>query len=215
MRNTRLRAVVVLSCLICLVFGSSCQQTGRWSEEWEEKFEMFQPSDLIMDTIGIEPGMVIGEIGAGNGRFAVKVAERVGQTGKVYANDIDPKALNFMRRRCMREHITNIFIVQGEIADPCFPDGELDLVYFVNTYHEIQHPVTLMRNTIHALKPGGCLAIIEIDPAKMEGSQSHSTPEEIVISQAEEAGYDLIRIETFLPKDNIYFFQVSNREGLY
>jgi ubiquinone/menaquinone biosynthesis C-methylase UbiE len=203
---------MVLSCSLIILIWSSCVRTGRWSEEWEEKFETFQPSEIIMDAMEIRPGMVIGEIGAGNGRFAVKVADRIGMGGKVYANDIDPRALNFMRRRCMREHINNMFIVKGEAADPHFPEGTLDLVYIINTYHEITHPVALMNNTVSALKHEGRLVIVEIDPKKLEEPHSHSTPEGVVVSQAEKAGYDLLKIETFLPIDNIYIFQARHDE---
>lgn len=60
--------------LVFLAFLYSCEEQGRWSKEWEEKFETFQPSNKIMDVIGIQAGMQVGEIGADNERFAVKVA---------------------------------------------------------------------------------------------------------------------------------------------
>ncbi len=77
--------------------------------------------ERVMDAIGIRPGMVVGEAGAGRGYFTFKLARRVGETGKVYANDIDNDALAHVRERCRDESVRNIETVLGEVADPPFP----------------------------------------------------------------------------------------------
>ena len=83
-------------------------KTGRWSKDWEDKYEAFQSSEKIMDISGVRQGFYVGEIGAASGRFAVKVAARVGHTGKVFANDIDEHAINFMKRvKQVIEHKTD------------------------------------------------------------------------------------------------------------
>jgi len=69
----------------------------------EKEANRLQPPDRIMDAIGVKPGMVIGEVGAGRGRFTVHLATRVGGEGKVYANDIDADALAFLRDRSVRQ----------------------------------------------------------------------------------------------------------------
>jgi ubiquinone/menaquinone biosynthesis C-methylase UbiE len=74
-------------------------------EEWANDK---QPPDTVMDAIGVRAGMVIGEVGAGRGRYTVHLARRVGSTGKIYANDIDAEALAFLRERCRRSQITNV-----------------------------------------------------------------------------------------------------------
>ena len=117
------RLTSTLALVATLTLFCSCENQGRWSKTWEEKFESFQPSGKIMDTIGVQPGMHVGEIGAGNGRFAVKVAERVGAAGMVYANDIDPQAVAFMERRCERERITNLTVIHSKELHPGFPDA--------------------------------------------------------------------------------------------
>jgi precorrin-6B methylase 2 len=204
--NLLLLAVFIASC----VCGLSCQRGSRWSEEWEEKFEAFQPSEKIMDAIGILPGMVIGEVGAGNGRFAVKVAQRVGQDGLIYANDIDKKALDFMKKRLKHENINNMVIVEGDAVDPHFPLSTLDMVYIINTYHVLDQPVELMKNIAPSLKPNGRLVIMVMDPEKIDYSTWHATPKKILLNQVEKAGlFDLIRIDTFLPNDTIYIFRLN------
>ncbi len=204
-RSLKLFVLFLLGFII--VSCNPVPEKGRWSKEWEEWFETIQPSEVIMDTIGVLKDMTIAEVGAGNGRLAVKMARRVGVSGKVYANDIDPAAIRFMRKRIRREKISNIVVIRGKVDDPLLPHGEIDIVYVVNTYSHFERPVKLMDNIIPALKPDGRLVIIEYDPQKAPEAGLYSTSKETILDEAEGAGYQLVSLKTFLPKDNIYIFQ--------
>ncbi len=193
--------------LLILLIVTSCGRGDRWSKEWEERFESFQPSEKIMDIIGVGPGMMVGEIGAGNGRFAVRVAVRVGPSGKVFANDIDTKAVRFMKRRCKREQIENMIVICSRPVETGFPDGELDLVYIINTYEEFTDPVTLLRNTRESLKPEGRLAVIAFDPKRLRDHGGHAVSRQVVIDQCSRAGFRLVHLDTTLTYDNIYIFE--------
>jgi ubiquinone/menaquinone biosynthesis C-methylase UbiE len=198
----------VTACVLITASLFACQdQGGRWSAEWEAKFEEWQPSEYVMDTFGIRPGMVVAEIGAGNGRFAVRMAARVGEEGEVYANDIDPRALRFMRKRIENEGISNMTVVEGDLTNPRLPRGELDLACIVNTYDDLSRPVELLRNTLPALKRGGVLVIMVYDPEKVGDLQGHAVPRETVIRQAESAGFKLENLDDSLSKDTIYIFR--------
>ena len=108
MKNSRR----VLAPLAVLAFLSSfhapgatgqAQDVRRAENANEARLNGLQPPDLVMDAIGLEPGMVIGEVGAGRGRYAVQLAARVGETSKVYANDIDGVALQYLEYRSKEE----------------------------------------------------------------------------------------------------------------
>ena len=73
--------------------------------------DSWQKPEKVMDAIGVKPGMIIGEAGAGSGYFTFKLAKRVGDTGKIYANDISQWALNRLKNRCEREKVENIEII--------------------------------------------------------------------------------------------------------
>jgi len=195
--------------IIILPTFYSCTKHGRWSKEWEEKFESFQPSDKIMDIVGVRSGMHVGEIGAGNGRFAVKVAATVGNNGMVYANDIDPRAIRFMKRRCKREQIDNMKVIQSDQVQSGFPKGKLDIVYLINTYDHLTNPVTLLRNTLISLKPDGRLAVISYDPDKLQNHKGHAVSMKTIIEQCRQAGFELVSIDKTFLYDNVYVFKIS------
>jgi len=187
---------------------SSCHsQTDP--DAWEKRHNAYQPPEQVMDSLGIKPGMIITEIGAGRGRYAVLMAKRVGATGKIYANDIDKKALEYLDYRCKRDSIPNVITVLGKVADPLLPKATMDMVYMINTYHHLDKPIELMKNIISCLKPDGTFVIIEHDPIKVPGAGSHATAKDVLIDQVKQAGFELVRMMTFLKRDNIYVLQIK------
>jgi ubiquinone/menaquinone biosynthesis C-methylase UbiE len=191
--------------------AGACQEGQKGPDDWEAYHNSYQPPDSVMDAIGVRPGMVVAEVGAGRGRYVVHMARRVGPEGRIYANDIDKNALLYLGFRCMRDSITNVETVLGEVTDPKLPAGSCDLIYVINTYHHFDEPVELMKKILPALKEGGTFVVIEHDPVKYPDAGSHSTPRRILIDQAEEAGFELVRIETFLERDNINIFRAAVR----
>ncbi|MBN1464894.1 class I SAM-dependent methyltransferase, partial [candidate division KSB1 bacterium] len=115
--------------------------------------DSWQQPKKIMDAVGIVPGMVIGEAGAGTGYFTFFLKDRVGESGKIYANDILQRQLDAITARCERDSIDNIVTILGEIDDPRFPRGELDMVIMMLAFHEFTQPVEWMKNVIPSLKP--------------------------------------------------------------
>ena len=181
------------------------ERKSSFVEPGEQRRNNWHPPEKIMDTIGLKPGMVIGDIGAGRGRFTVWFADRVGGAGKVYANDIDNRALKYLKDRCQKLHFHNVETVLGKVADPCFPEGVLDIAFMVGTYHHLEKPVELMHSVIPALKPDGILVVVEYDPEKTGDTTGRSsTSKNKMMEQVDQAGFELVRIETFLERDNMY-----------
>ena len=84
------------------------QSSSGLAEPREQQANAIQPPEQVMDLIGIRPGLVIGEVGAGRGRVTVHLAARVGNAGKIYANDIDATAIEYLKERCRRQGISNV-----------------------------------------------------------------------------------------------------------
>ena len=172
--------------------------------------DTYHQPDHVMDVVGVKSGMVIGEVGAGHGYFTFHLSRRVGESGKIYANDIASRALATIRRKCEEEGIANIETVIGEVKNPLFPDAVLDMVFIVNAFHDLAKPVELLNNIVPSLKPGAPVVIIDRDPDKVGGYNRHVLTQEEVLEHIKNSDFDLDRIETFLPQHNIYIIKVVN-----
>jgi ubiquinone/menaquinone biosynthesis C-methylase UbiE len=157
-----------------------------------------------MDAVGVKPGMTVGEVGAGHGYFTFKLSRRVGPEGKVYANDIDREALESIESRAKREDVGNIVTILGEVERPLFPEAAMDVVIMVYVLHDLAKPVELLRNIRPSLKEKAPLVILEQDPEKKSDAAGHFYSEQKLRGIVEKAGYEVSRVETFLPRDNIY-----------
>jgi ubiquinone/menaquinone biosynthesis C-methylase UbiE len=175
-----------------------------------------QPPAKVMDAVGIKPGMVIGEVGAGRGRYTIFLAKRVGDTGKIYANDINASALAYLRERCERDGITNVETVLGKVDDALLPKAALDMVFMVWVYHMMESPVPMLASLVPSLKPGATVVIVDPVPADVEDEFRSAPPDakftvptkEHVERDAALAGFELIRSMTgFLEKDNIFILR--------
>lgn len=191
----------IVGLFLCGLVSVSAQHEYAWDKVDEKGLNERQPPDKVMDALGVRPGMMVGEVGAGGGRYAVKMAERVGPTGKIFANDIAQNAIDYLISRCGAEHLDNVEVILGTETDPKFPPGQLDLVYLTFTYRHLSKPLEVLKNIRPALKANGLLAIIESKPA------GDPSGEKLMLSNAEKAGYTLVRIETFLELDNIWVFR--------
>jgi ubiquinone/menaquinone biosynthesis C-methylase UbiE len=198
------KAFIIIVILLVFFFGLSeagfsQEQKGVLEPENanEARLNGLQPPAQVMDAIGIEPGMVVAEIGAGHGRYVVQIAVRVGETGKVYAEDIDERSLEHLEMRCKKWGLNHVEAILGDVADPKLPIGELDVIFVISAYHHFQDPVALMRKARPALKPDGVIAI---------GEWLNATSPEQVEAEMKAAGYKLERTETFLEKNNLYIY---------
>jgi ubiquinone/menaquinone biosynthesis C-methylase UbiE len=166
-----------------------------------------QPPEFVLKTIGIRPGMVIGEVGAGRGRYTVQIASRIGPGGMLYANDIDGDSLEFLRRRCAGLGFKNVEIVTGTVTETGFPEKAMDLVVMVNVVHCLAEPIALLKNVGTSLKPDGQVAVVEGNLDKDPSAAGEWFSRAKLMGIFEAAGYSLNREDASLPQDNIYLLK--------
>ncbi len=169
--------------------------------------DSWQQPEKVMEAIGVKPGMVIGIAGAGEGYFSLKMAPKVGPTGKIYSNDINQSKLDELKEKYLAKNIRNIQIIAGEYEDPLFPDGSLDMIFMCYVIHDVGSPRAFLKNMRKDLKPGARLVILERDPVKVPSAADHFWSRKKLLRIVKDAGYRLVRTETFLSKDNIYIFE--------
>jgi ubiquinone/menaquinone biosynthesis C-methylase UbiE len=166
-----------------------------------------QPPEFVLKTIGIRPGMVVGEVGAGRGRHTVQIASRIGPGGMLHANDIERESLEYLRRRCAGLGFKNVEIVTGTVTETGFPEKSMDLVIMVNVVHCLAEPVALLKNVSKSLKPDGQMAVVEGNLDKDPSAAGEWFSRAKLMGIFEAAGYALIREDASLPQDNIYLLK--------
>jgi ubiquinone/menaquinone biosynthesis C-methylase UbiE len=164
-----------------------------------------------MDAAGVEEGMRIGEAGAGDGYLTFPLAKRIGGRGVVYANEISENDLEAIRDRAQSEGVDNIITVLGEIEDPLFPDRNLDMVIMVYVLHHLDQPVEFLQNLGPYLKSGAPVVIVEKNTEKRRRHKYHFMTRDQIVETVEEAGFELERTDTSLPRDTIYIIRVGDR----
>lgn len=170
--------------------------------------DQWQKPDLIMDALKIAEGSVVADIGAGGGWFTIRLARRVQQNGRVYAEDIQSEMLAAIKQRVQRENLARIVEpIQGSSTDPNLPAGALDAALIVDAYSAIDDPavpsqiVTLLRNVNRSLKPQGCLGVVDFEQGgggPGPGPQQRVDPE-VVVRAATAAGLRLVKREAVPP----------------
>ena len=160
--------------------------------------------DRVMDLLGITAGKNVGDLGAGSGWFTVIASKRVGATGAVIAEDINPIAIEYIGKRVKTAGIENVRTVLGTPDDPSFPPESLDAVLMLKVYHEIAHPVAAMQKLKASLHPGAKVGIID----KNGTGANHGVNQSVVVKEMGEAGYRLVGTYDFTKADGEDYFLI-------
>ncbi|HXF38128.1 MAG TPA: class I SAM-dependent methyltransferase [Blastocatellia bacterium] len=158
----------------------------------------------VMDILRIKQGSNVADIGAGSGWFTTRAARRVGTAGKVFAVEINPEFLKYIRDRAVDEKLTNIQTVLGKEDDPLLPRGSLDAVLILKTYHEIAQPILVLAHLREAMKPDALMGIID----RNGNGKDHGINRKVVIKEAAEAGFALVEQYDFVKPDGMDYFLV-------
>ncbi len=190
---------------------------GYGGAGWLERPERESEENLegALNASGLKPGMTVAEVGAGTGYVSLRMAKRVGPTGKVYANDLQPQMLSLLRSNAATGGITNVETVLGSETDPKLPAGRMDLIILVDVYHEFSQPQKMLQGIRRALKPDGRLVQLEYrqeDPAipiladhKMSVAQAKT--------EVEAEGFKLGPVIEILPRQHILIYTKAAAAG--
>src|SRR5579864_4334176 len=206
----------------CIAFGLTAYQapgehpvTGRkiagvmgmngadWLTRPEREAE--EQPEKALDALNLKPGMVVADIGAGVGYMSLRMARRVGPSGKVYANDLQPEMLAKLRENAAKAKISNVVTVLGDVADPKLPPNTMDLVLLVDVYHEFSQPQQMLRKIRETLKPDGRLVLLEYraeDP-NVPINPEHKMTVAQVKAEIEAEGFLLQPVIETLPRQHI------------
>lgn len=195
------------------------QINGRYAEEtnvddWQARFEkegreVHDKRDQVIETLDLQPGLAVADVGAGTGLFTMALAEAVGTEGKVYAVDIQPYFIQHLAKRAKHEGRTNVEVVAASAESVGLAPGSVDLIFICDAYHHIEQPFEYLATLHDALREGGRLAIIDYHrgpPGEWRYDHVRATAEEFR-REIESAGFELVGEHKFLAENFFYVFR--------
>lgn len=174
----------------------------RRSREQEESVS------LAIKNLPVSESSVVADIGAGSGYYTFKIAPKVPK-GKVYAVEIQEKAINYLKEKSQELGISNVVPVMGSEKSPNLPTASVDLAIMVDVYHELEYPVEMLASIRQSLKPGGKLLLIEY---RGEDPEVAIKPlHKMTVKQAEKEltanGFKLVQIGQFMKIQHFLVFE--------
>ena len=163
-------------------------QLGATSFSNEADRDDRQEATTVMDLAGIRPGMSVADIGAGEGYYTVRLAERVGEEGRVLAQDIDREALMRLGDRVERDRLDNVSIKLGAPDDPGLPESSFDRIFLVHMYHEVAEPYAFLWRLRPALREGGQVIVVDLD----RPTDQHGIAPQLLFCEFEQIGFRLV-----------------------
>ena len=178
-----------------------------------ESREREEECSTLLKCLNLKAGMVVCDMGCGNGFYTHKISPLVGETGKVLAVDIQPEMLELLNKRAEAAKENNIVTVLGAVDDPKLPEGKVDLVFCVDVYHEFDHPVEMLAAIRKSLAPGGRMVLVEFrteDP-KVPIKKLHKMSKEQILKEIPPNGFKLVEQFDKLPWQHVMFFEKDGK----
>ena len=160
----------------------------KWSTE--EARDRVNEAARIMDLAELSPGMTVADIGAGEGYYTIRLAQKVGEDGRVLAQDIMPATRDALAERVARERLDNVSVKLGAPEDPRLPVNSFDRIFMVHMYHEIAEPYAFLWNLHPALKKDGEVIVVDAN----RPTQQHGTPPRLLACEFAAVGYRLEQV---------------------
>jgi 2-polyprenyl-3-methyl-5-hydroxy-6-metoxy-1,4-benzoquinol methylase len=177
-----------------------------WLERPERERE--ERTDWLIDALALRPTDAVADIGAGSGYFTMRISPLVPE-GVVYGTDIQQEMLDIIRERALEEGALNVMPVMGRIDHCGLEPGSVDVVLFVDAYHEFSHPREMMESIVTALKPGGRVFLVEYrleDPLVLI-KERHKMSEKQARLEMEAVGLAFVENIGVLPQQHILVFR--------
>jgi predicted methyltransferase len=169
------------------------------AEDWATKFELesrevFAARAAIVKALELEPGSRVADVGSGTGAFLRTFATAVGPTGRVYAVDISPRFVEFLRQRVQDEKLATAAVVHSAADSTTLPPGSVSHVFVCDTYHHFEQYPEMLASIREALVPGGTFVIVDferIPGVSTEWTLNHVRADKQTVKQeVEAAGFE-------------------------
>lgn len=171
------------------VFLGGCSMPQHYNENAADEEKA---SADVIPYLELKKGQRVADLGAGGGYFSFKLSKAVGDSGIVYAVDVDPESIRYIEAGIKERGIRNVKTVLAGYDDSKLEPRSVDLIFMRDAYHDFQNRVEYFARLRKVLKPGGRIAIIDYDPAKLNiirKLHGHDLDEKVIIEEMRQAGY--------------------------
>lgn len=203
-----LPALVLLALLGTSLAWEGCTAFKRFAYEGFGRDDWQQP-DRVVETLGLSPGDRVADLGAGGGYFTFRLARAVGESGKVYAVDVDDDMLRYVSGEAQSQGLPQVEPLQAAPDDSNLPPASVDLVFVSNTFHHLPDPPAYFARLRDRLRPGGRIAIVEYSQSGFP--PSHFTEPEEIRAALEAAGFERVEDHDFLERQSFQVFAPGPR----
>lgn len=195
----RILALLLLVCTVpAAAFPAPQREVARIvSPVWANETSRDQAGEAanVIRLLGLKAGQTVADIGAGSGYYTVRVSPVVGPRGHVIAQDVTQRYLDDLKQRVHKAGLTNVSFVLGSPGDPKLKPSSVDVALMIHMYHEIAQPYALLDQLRGSLKPGGRIAIVDLD----RPSEQHGMPKATLVCEVRSVGYELVSITELTP----------------
>ncbi len=173
--------------------------------------DAYQKPDEVIEALQLQPGERIADIGAGSGYFSVRLAEAVGDTGQVWAVDINPDMVLHMNRRLRDAGITNVRTVLAAPDDPLLPDASVDRFFICNVWHHVEDQAGYLALMRRMLRPGGQVVMVDFQKRDLPVGPrvGMKIAKADLLAQMESNDFQLAEEHDFLPYQYFLVFTVQ------
>jgi ubiquinone/menaquinone biosynthesis C-methylase UbiE len=177
----------------------------------DPKRDAYQKPHEVIEALQLKPGETIADIGAGSGYFTLRFAHQVGESGRVYAVDIDPEMIRHLNRRVRDAGLTNVQSVLADPDDPLLRDRSIDRFVVVDVWHHIEDQAKYLGLMKKMLKPGGQVVMIDFHKKELPLGPplAMKIAREDLLRQLETNGFRLAKEHTFLPYQYFLVFEAK------
>ena len=179
---------------VCISKGAFAQYS---SEDWSSR-DKWMKTESLLNLAEVTTGQVVADIGCHEGYLTTRLARKVDGNGRVYAVDVRDDRLATLRENANARNLTNIITILGDYDNPKLPEGALDCVFLIDTYHEISAYKKVLNHIRKALKPGGHIMVLEklkkriIGKSRQEQVAAHSLAMHYVEKELQQAGFSIV-----------------------
>ncbi len=206
MKNASTILAFSLVLLLGLAGPLGCGSIKRFFWEPADRDDWQQP-DRVVETLALSPGDQVADLGSGGGYFTYRFAAAVGETGQVFALDVDESQLSYIEGQASERGLPQIQPVHIPDDGLGIPDGSVDMIFLSNVYHHLPDQTDYFRRAGRALRPGGRLVVVEFRGDSFP--RGHATTPDEIRSQLETAGYTLDASHDFLEKQSFQIFVLT------